>query len=119
MILAAATLLGASLIHSGLAVPLGGALLRDPFAGAAIPEAVLAAVLSIGVIGWLAGWRRRRAVALGSVLFSLLVTFYGLSITLLSGRTGDIVYHLTLISLLVAATGLLLRRAPRSGGVAG
>jgi hypothetical protein len=58
------------------------------------------------------------AAALATALFTLLVTLYGLSITVSGGRTGDVAYHLVLLSMLVILVGLLLsppgRRALRA-----
>jgi hypothetical protein len=55
MALAALTLFGASTIHFGVVVPFGVATVRDPFAGAAIPEAILGVVLAAGAIIVLTG----------------------------------------------------------------
>jgi hypothetical protein len=63
------------------------------------------------------GWSGRWAAALATALFTLLVTLFGLSLTAASGRTGDVAYHLVLLSVLVIIVGLLLsppgRRALR------
>jgi hypothetical protein len=56
MLVAAVTLLAASAIHFGLSLPLGPVTLHDPFAGAAIPEAVLGVVLTVGAGFVLSGW---------------------------------------------------------------
>jgi hypothetical protein len=118
MLLAAVTLLAASAIHFGLSLPLGPVTLHDPFAGAAIPEAVLGVVLAVGGVLVRTGWSGRWAAALGTALFALLVTLYGLSITASGGRTGDVADHLVLVSMLVIVVGLVLsppgRRALRT-----
>jgi hypothetical protein len=111
MLVAAVTLLAASAIHFGLSLPLGPVTLHDPFAGAAIPEAVLGVVLMVGAGFVLSGWSGRWTAALATALFTLLVTLYGLSITVSGGRTGDVAYHLVLLSMLVILVGLLLSPA--------
>lgn len=109
----------ASLIHFGVTLIAGPVRLDDPFRGAAIPEAVIAAVLVLDAVAALA--RRSYAwwAALAATLFSLLVTLYGLSVTLGSGRTGDVRYHLAVLASLAVIAGLLLlpggRRSVGSG----
>jgi hypothetical protein len=51
---AAVTLAVASLLHFGVAIPVGVTTVSDPFAGAAIPEAVLAVVAARGAVAILA-----------------------------------------------------------------
>ncbi|MDE3076007.1 MAG: hypothetical protein KGJ86_11315 [Chloroflexota bacterium] len=114
MVLTACTLLVASLIHFGPRVPLGVVTLYDPFAGAAVPEAVLGILLGLGAAFLMSGWAGSREMALASAIFTLLLSLYGLSITLGSGRTGDVVYHVTLLALLAAIiVGLFLSRSTR------
>jgi peptidoglycan/LPS O-acetylase OafA/YrhL len=105
--LAFLTLFGASAIHFGLTVPLGVVNIRDPFLGAAVPEAILGVALASGGPA-VVGRRHGRAIALGSTPFTLLVVRYALSITLHSGRDGDAAYHLTLVLALLIAIGLVL-----------
>lgn len=104
----AVTLGLASAIHFG--VPL---IVEDPFAGAAIPEAVLAAVLAVGAASvWVripAAW----GVALGTTLFGLAGVGFGFSLTLGSGRSGDIAYHASLLAVLAMAALVLLTPAAR------
>jgi hypothetical protein len=107
----AVTLGLASAIHSG--VPL---IVQDPFPGAAIPEAILAFVLAVGAAGV---WSRIGAawgVALATTLFGLAGVGFGFSLTVGSGRTGDIAYHASLLAVLVAAALLLLTPAARGFG---
>src|SRR5579883_2846508 len=80
MFVAAASLLTASLIHSGVAIPLGVATIRDRFAGAAVPEAVIGFVVAAGAANVLWG-SYRWALALTAVVFALAGTGFGLSIT--------------------------------------
>jgi hypothetical protein len=81
MLLAAVTLLLASAVHSGSL----GAL--DPFAAAALPEAIIGVVLIVG-LGVLVrspgSWR----FALGTVAFAVLGTVVGLRSTLPRGESG-------------------------------
>src|SRR5207253_215078 len=62
-------------------IPLGVVILDDPFHDAAIPEAIIAGVMVVGLIGLLAGvwW-----LALVTTLFSAAGTILGLSIVLSS-----------------------------------
>ena len=55
----------------------------------------------------------RWGVALGTTLFALLATGFGLTITLGSGRTGDIAYHLSIFAVLAVTVVLLLLPAAR------
>lgn len=115
MALAAVTLAIASVVHFGLVIPLGATTIHDPFAGAAIPEAVIAAVVAIGVVG--AALRRDAAwwLPLAATLFALLGVIVGMTFTVPAGRAGDIAYHGSLLAVLLAALVLQLAtlRAPR------
>ncbi len=108
MALAAAAFAVASIVHFGVDVPLGVATLSDSFPGAAAPEAVIAAVLAIGATAVLTGRAKSRGIALGATSFALLATGYGLTITLSGGRTGDVAYHLGIVTVLFVILGLLL-----------
>ena len=48
-------------------------------------------------------------MALGTSLFALLLTIFGLTVTIGSGRTGDIVYHVTVLVALLVIVALLIR----------
>jgi hypothetical protein len=109
MAIAALTLLGASAIHFGLAIEIGGHVVDDPFAGAALPEAVIGAVLAAGVAVAFSGWRRAWPFALGATLFGILGVLVGLSFTVRSGRTGDLLYHLGVLVTLLFVAGVLAR----------
>lgn len=63
MALAAVTFAIASFVHSGAAIPLGFATVRDPFGGAVVPEAGIAALLAVGAVSILARLRASRPVA--------------------------------------------------------
>jgi hypothetical protein len=104
----AVTLGLASAIHSG--VPL---VVQDPDSAAAIPEAILGFVLAVGAASVWLRIGRAWGVALATTLFGLAGVGFGFSVTLGSGRTGDIVYHASLLAVLVAAALLLLTPAAR------
>lgn len=103
---AAVTLAVASLLHLGVAIPLGAATVSDPFAGAAIPEAVIAVAVAAGAVATLARLPAARWLAPAATLFALAGTLYGLTVTLRRGQAGDIVYHLALLTMLVASAVL-------------
>ena len=105
----------AATIHFGIRIALGPLRIDDPFPGAAIPEAIIAGVLGIGVLSVLARWPARWGVALATTLFALLVTIYGLTVTVGSARTGDILYHIGVLGLAGVIVGLLLLPAGRHG----
>lgn len=96
----------ASAIHFGLAIPLGIVTVSDPFSGAAMPEAVLGVACAAGAACLLVAIPPRLLVAVGVTAFSIAVTLYGLSVTLGSRRTADMVYHLGVLAVL--ALSLLL-----------
>jgi len=106
--LAAVTLAAASLLHFGVAIRLGTATISDPFADAAIPEAVIAAVVAAAAATTLVRLAVARWLAPAATLFALAGTLYGLTVTLRGRQTGDIVYHLALLTMLVASALLLL-----------
>ena len=105
----------ASIIHFGAVIALGPITVDDPFPGAAIPEAVIAVVLGIGALSVLARRPSRWGVALAATLFALLLTIYGLTVTVSSARTGDIAYHVAVLVLSVGIVSLLLLPAGRQG----
>ncbi|GIH19459.1 hypothetical protein [Rugosimonospora africana] len=97
-----------SVVHFGVDVPIGFATISDSFPGAAPPEAVIAAVVAIGAVAAFAGRTRSRGIALATTAFALLGTAYGLRITVNSPRTGDVIYHLTVLATLLVTFVLLL-----------
>jgi hypothetical protein len=113
MALATGTFIVVSVIHFGVVIALGPVTIDDPFPGAAIPEAVIAAVLGIGSLAMITQWLSRWRVALGTSLFALLFTIYGLTVTLGSSRVGDVAYHITILVVLAVIVGLLLAPAGR------
>jgi hypothetical protein len=108
MALAAAAFAVVSIIHFGVDIPVGFATISDSFSGAAPPEAVIAAVLAIGAATVLTRRPRSRAIGLATTAFGLLGTIYGLKITLNSTRTGDVAYHLTILTTLLITLVLVL-----------
>lgn len=113
MVIATVAFALASLIHFGIMIALGPIMIADPFPGAAIPEAIIAIVLGIGSLSVSARWPNRWGIALAASLFALLVTIYGLTVTLGSPRTGDVIYHITVLALSAVIVGLLLLPAGR------
>ena len=116
MLLAAVTLAAASIIHFGLVIRLGFVTINDPFAGARLPEAIIAVVVAAGAFSLLAGWRGAWWFALVSILFGIVGVIVGLRAVLFSGpvtRPGDLVYHGGLMVLLLLALGLLSARDTR------
>ncbi len=115
MALAAASFAVASVVHFGVTITLGPVEIHDPFAGAAIPEGVIAVVLAIGLaastIRWPMGW----SLGVGTTLFALILTAYGLSVTIGTSRTGDVVYHVSILTVLIVILGLLLFSSARRG----
>jgi hypothetical protein len=107
MTAAAVTFALVSLVHFGVVITLGPLALDDPFAGAAIPEGVIAIVLGAGTLNVIARTARSWTAALATTLFALLGTLYGLSVTLGSSRTADITYHLGVLFLLALIVALL------------
>jgi peptidoglycan/LPS O-acetylase OafA/YrhL len=112
--LEAASLLVASLLHlSGFA---HGHARPFTATGAGIAEAVIGIVLVCGALSLLRPGARGRSTALAATGFAIVGVLYGLSITTQGGDLPDIVYHVTLLPMLVATFALLLRRSKHSGG---
>jgi hypothetical protein len=76
MVLAAATPVTASAVHAGLLGTL------DPFEGAALPEAIIGAVVLAGAIAALRWWPGSWSFAFGATLFGIVGTVVGLHFTL-------------------------------------
>ena len=108
MTVAAGTFALVSLVHFGVVITLGPLALDDPFAGAAVPEGVIAIVLGAGTLNVIARPARSWTSALATTLFALVGTVYGLSVTLGSSRTADITYHFGVLCLLAIIVALLL-----------
>lgn len=108
--LATLTFVAASVIHFGVQLPLGVVTIYDPFQGAAIPEAIIAAVLAGGLVTVLTRARAAWAVALGATIFGVLGVIVGVSVILgrQLGRSGDLAYHVTMLVELLLTVGVLL-----------
>lgn len=111
--LTASAFAAASVVHTGVAVPLGVVTVRDPFPGAVVPEAVIAVVVAVGAGTILARSRASRGIALAACAFAVLGTCYGLAVTVPAGRAGDIAYHVGILALLLLVVGTLLLRRRR------
>src|SRR5436309_12600451 len=109
MLLAALTLLIASAIHARLLGTL------DPFEGAALPEAIIGAVVLAGAVATLWSWPGSWSLAFGATLFAIVGTLVGLRFTVPRGSTGDVVYHVSLLGTLLVISGLLVRWRARHG----
>ena len=112
MAVASVTFIMASFVHFGNTIPLGVVTLNDPFPNAAIPEGIIAAVMVVGVVAVLT---RVWWLALATTVFATAGTILGLSIVLLgfAWRTGDIVYHVSILTVLVVTIGLVITPAAR------
>lgn len=105
--LVAASLAVASGLHlSGLPHGHGGEY--NP-TGAGVAEAVICAALLWGVAELLRRGAAGRAVALGVTLFAIAGFGYGLSVTARGGDLPDVVYHVTVLPILLVILALLLR----------
>lgn len=116
MLVAAATLALASMVHFGVVIPLGVVTLDDPFPGARIPEAVIAIVLTVGSISLLARWPGAWWWALLGIVFAIAGTLVGIRVVLLSGAgtaAGDLIYHAGLLAILLVALVLLFLTVTR------
>jgi hypothetical protein len=114
MIIAAAAFWTASAIHFGATIPLGLITLRDTFLGAATPEAIIGLAMGIGAAAVLVRWQSSRTIALGCTAFAVLATVYGLSVTLGSSRTADVIYHIIMLVVLIVVLSLAIAARPRT-----
>ena len=115
MLVEAVTLAIASIVHFGVVIPLGVVTLDDPFAGAKIPEAIIAVVVGVAALSLLTRWAGAWWLALAATIFAIAGVLVGVSIVL-SGtvsRTGDLIYHFSLLVALLVTVGLLLTPAAR------
>jgi hypothetical protein len=105
---AAVTFWVASIIHFGATFSIGSTRVHDPFPGAAIPEAIVGIVVASGALGLVARWRSGWRLAVSTTAFAIVVTLYGLSVTLGGGRSADVAYHVSVLTLLFAVLGMLV-----------
>jgi len=115
MLVEALTLAIASVVHFGVVIPLGVLTLDDPFAGARIPEAIIAVVVAVAAISLLTRWVGAWWLALAATLFAIAGVLVGVSIVLFGtgSRPGDLVYHFSLLVALLVTVGLLFTPAAR------
>ena len=115
MLVEAVTLAVASIVHFGVVIPLGVVTLDDPFAGAKIPEAIIAVVVGVAALSLLTRWAGAWWLALAATIFAIAGVLVGVSIVL-SGtvsRTGDLIYHFSLLVALLVTVVLLFTPAAR------
>jgi len=108
MSVAAVTLALASVIHFGVALPLGVATLSDHFPNAAIPEAVIAVILLAGVGISMVRPAAAKPVALATTAVATLGVLFGLSVTVRGPQHGDVAYHVSVLAVLLLTLGMLL-----------
>lgn len=112
MALSCFALVIASSLHSGATI----AGIHDSFSDAAVPEAVIAAVLAVGLATVLLRWRNGWEIALGATVFAIAGFLVGLRFTVFGDRgvmPGDVAYHLGGLAILLATAALLLSSAGR------
>src|SRR5438094_5993264 len=99
MLVEAVTLAIASIVHFGVVIPLGVVTLDDPFAGARIPEAIIAVVVGVAAISLLTRWAGAWWIALAATIFAIAGVLVGVSIVLFGAgsRPCDLVVHLCLL----------------------
>jgi hypothetical protein len=104
----AATLVVASAIHLFAA---GGSSNGFRPNGAGIAEAIIALVLFSGAATLARGRHRGRPVALAAIAFAILGFIVGLTFTVRGGAPADLIYHLTMLPVLLLTLILLVRNA--------
>src|SRR5436189_5560068 len=115
MLMEALSLAIASVVHFGVVLPLGVLTLADPFAGARIPEAIIAVVVAVAAISLLTRWVGAWWLALAATIFAIAGVLVGVSIVLFGtgARPGDLIYHFSLLVALLVTVGLLFTPAAR------
>ena len=115
MLAEAVTLAIASIVHFGVVIPLGVVTLDDPFAGARIPEAIIAVVVAVAALSLLTRWAGAWWLALAATIFAIAGVLVGVSIVLFGtvSRTGDLIYHFSLLVALLVTVVLLFTPAAR------
>jgi peptidoglycan/LPS O-acetylase OafA/YrhL len=110
MLLEAITLATMSTLHL-TGVVNGGKTPYDP-TDAGIAEAIICIVLAGGALALIRAPQRGRTPALGALGFAIVGFVLGLTFTIRGGTTADVVYHATMLPVLIA-TAILLARSPR------
>jgi hypothetical protein len=93
----------------------GGSKPYDP-TDAGIAEAIICLALAAGAAALVRDAKRGRAVALAATGFAVVGFIAGLTFTIRGGRTVDIVYHATMLPLLIASVVLLARKPGANWG---
>jgi hypothetical protein len=117
MLIEAATLAVAAILHLGAHIPLGFLTVRGTHqSDAAFPELLIAAVLAAGSVAVFRFPDRARWAALAATWFAVAGVILGLSITA-SGdgpaKAPNVAYHVCLLAVLVTGLLALLRDTPR------
>jgi len=119
MLAAAATFGIASYLHLDGRVPLGiFTITGERFSRASVPEAIIGVVLATGAVVVAVAPRRALVVAMSAVGFAALGVLTGLGFVLTSSRpdiTADLVYHLSVLVVLLAVLVALARPGSRPG----
>jgi hypothetical protein len=84
--------------------------------GAGTAEAVICVVLAGGALSVMRLVRHWRAIGLATTAFAILGFGYGLSVTTRGGTLPDVVYHSTVLPLLIV-TFVLFARAPHTSAL--
>ena len=85
----------------------------NPSYGAGVAEGLICIALAAGAWSlWRSPARGRRA-ALAAVFFAIAGFIVGLTFTIDGGDSIDLIYHATMLAVLVATAALLARRPPR------
>jgi heme A synthase len=105
MALAAVTFGIASALHFDIRITIGSLVIQgEPFRNAAIPEAIIGAVVAAGAIGWISRSQQGAVLALTATVVAILGVFIGLyEVTLGDAvrNTADVVYHVCVLALLL------------------
>src|SRR2546423_7921035 len=83
MLVEAVTLAIASIVHFGVVIQLGIVTLDDPFAGARIPEAIIAAVVAVAAISLLTRWAGAWWLALAATVVAIAGVLVGIRFVLI------------------------------------
>lgn len=113
MVFEALTLAAVSLLHLSGVVG-GGTKPYDPGA-AGIAEAVIGVVLVAGAVAFVRSPKYGRAAAQVATGFAIVGFIVGLTFTLNGGRPVDVVYHATMLPVLIITLVLLAARAKDRG----
>lgn len=106
MAVAAVTFGIASALHFDIRITIGPLLIQgESFRGAAVPEAVIGAVVAAGTVAWISRTHAGVILALSATVFAILGVILGLYEITRGGAvrtTADLVYHVSVLALLLA-----------------